>query len=293
MENLNIQVDEVLLIAWFFVLGAVIGSFLNVAVYRLPKGMSLIAPPSHCPACKHRIRWFDNIPIVSWFVLRGRCRDCKAAISARYPLVEAITAGTFALLTAVEFTFKGINLPVREIYNTANVVFLSRTNPELYLALLYHLLLLCTLLAAALIEIDRHRAPRSLFVPAMAIGIIAPLIWPYLRPVPAWASLPDWIGRAVDCAAGLAAGGLSAYIAWRLERTKSPGGMSWGLLCVGIFLGWQAVGVLAVLIAFFALFAAALRKHRKKAEYRPFTVWLFTITLGWILAWSQIVNLMK
>ncbi len=149
----NIQVDEVLLIAWFLVFGAVIGSFLNVVVYRLPKGMSLIMPPSHCPACKHRIRWFDNIPIVSWFVLQAAdAAIASAAISARYPLVEAVTAGMFALLTAVEFTFKGINLPMREFYKSGNLIIITRNNPELYGILLFHLLLLCTLLAAALIE---------------------------------------------------------------------------------------------------------------------------------------------
>jgi len=289
----NIQVDEVLLIAWFFLIGAAIGSFLNVVVYRLPKGMSLIQPSSHCPACKHRIRWFDNIPIVSWWVRGRRCRDCRAAISARYPLVEAATAGTFALLTAVEFTFKGVNLPVREIHETGNIIIFSRSNAELYGILLYHLLLLCTLFAASLMEIDRHRPPLSVFVPALAIGIIAPLIWPALRSVPAWPSLSDWISRAADCAAALASGGLLGYLAWRIQGTKSPGGMTWGLLCVGVFLGWQAACALAVVTASFALLASALRKRRKKAEPRPFTIWLYTATLGWILAWSSIVDLMK
>ena len=123
--------EEILLVAWFFVVGAAIGSFLNVVVYRMPKAISLITPPSHCPACKHRIRWFDNIPIVSWLVLRGRCRDCRSAISARYPLVEAITACMFALLAA-GVHLQGDQLPVREIYETGNAIFASRNNLELY-----------------------------------------------------------------------------------------------------------------------------------------------------------------
>ena len=95
-----------------------------------------------------------------------------------------------------------------------------RNNPELYGILLYHLLLLCTLLAAALIEIDHNRPPLRLFVPALAIGVIAPLIWPYLRPTPAWPGLADWISRVLDCVAGLAAGGFLGYIAWRMQQSK-------------------------------------------------------------------------
>ena len=285
--------EETILVAWFFVVGAAIGSFLNVVVYRLPKEISLIAPPSHCPACKHRIRWFDNIPIVSWLALRGRCRDCRSAISARYPLVEAITASMFALLMTAEYTFKGINLPAREIYGTGSVKLSGWNDPELYAILLYHLLLLCTLLAAALIEIDHNRPPLRLFVPALAIGVIAPLIWPYLRPAPAWPGLADWSSRILDCLAGLAAGGMLGFIAWRIQGTKSPGGMAWGLLCVGVFLGWQAVCGVALVILLLALLAAAVGKRRKMAEPLPFTVWLYTVTLGWILAWSAIVDLIK
>jgi len=283
--------EEILMITWFFVLGAVIGSFLNVVVYRLPQGMSLILPGSHCPAGNHRIRWFDNIPIASWLALGGRCRDCRAAISARYLVVEAVTAGMFALLGAAEFTFRGINLPVREIYETGNAGFPSRNYSELYTILLYHLLLLCTLLAAAWIEIDRQKPPRRLFVPALAIGVIAPLVWPYLRPMPAWLALPDWTSRVLDCTAGLAAGGLLGYIAWRIQGIKSPGGITWGLLCVGVFLGWQAVCGVAFVISLLALLAAALGKRRKQAGAWPFSLWLYTVTLGWILAWSVIVDL--
>jgi leader peptidase (prepilin peptidase) / N-methyltransferase len=285
--------EEILLIAWFFVLGAVIGSFLNVVVYRLPNGMSLVVPPSHCPACNHRIRWFDNIPIVSWLVLGRRCRDCHASISARYPIVEGITAVMFALLTAAELTFKGINLPVREIYKIGNITITSGNDADVYGILLYHLLLMCTLFTAALIEIDRHDAPRRLFVPALVSGVIAALIWPYLRPVPAWPSLSGWLCRICDGTAGLAAGGLLGYIAWLVKGAKSPGGTAWGLLCVGVFLGWQAVFGIAFVIIIFAFVEKALRKCRKRTDLWPLSVWLYTVTLGWILAWSQIVDLAR
>ena len=73
---------------WFAVLGVCVGSFLNVCVYRLPRGKSIVYPPSHCPQCGNRIRLYDNLPVAGWIKLRGKCRDCQLPISARYPCVE-------------------------------------------------------------------------------------------------------------------------------------------------------------------------------------------------------------
>ena len=80
----------------FGVLGLLVGSFLNVVIYRLPRGESLIRPASRCPSCNAQIKPYDNVPVVSWLLLRGRCRNCRAGISARYPVVEALTAAAFA-----------------------------------------------------------------------------------------------------------------------------------------------------------------------------------------------------
>jgi len=82
-------------------MGACMGSFLNVVIWRVPRGESIVAPPSHCPRCNERIKARDNIPILSWLLLRGRCRDCGAAISPRYPAVELLTAATWAGVVAV------------------------------------------------------------------------------------------------------------------------------------------------------------------------------------------------
>ena len=85
--------------AWVVgIVGAIIGSFLNVCIWRIPREESIVFPASHCPVCSHPIRFFDNIPIISWLILRGRCRDCGACISPRYPLVEALTAALAVLL---------------------------------------------------------------------------------------------------------------------------------------------------------------------------------------------------
>jgi len=81
--------------------GAIIGSFLNVVVHRLPRGESLVVPPSHCPSCQSEIAAYDNVPILSWVALRGRCRRCQASISIRYPAVELITALTFVAVVVV------------------------------------------------------------------------------------------------------------------------------------------------------------------------------------------------
>lgn len=83
---------------FILIIGACIGSFLNVCIYRLPRGQSIVFPGSHCPNCKVPIRWYDNIPVLSWFILRGKCRDCKHPISFRYPLVELITAILFVII---------------------------------------------------------------------------------------------------------------------------------------------------------------------------------------------------
>jgi leader peptidase (prepilin peptidase) / N-methyltransferase len=86
--------DPALAIA-IFVLGLAFGSFLNVCIYRMPRDLSVVFPDSSCPSCKAKIRFYDNIPVVSWIILEGRCRDCKSPISARYLIVELLTGGLF------------------------------------------------------------------------------------------------------------------------------------------------------------------------------------------------------
>ena len=89
-----------ILVGWIAILGAAFGSFFNVVIWRVPEGMSLISPPSHCPKCGARVRPFDNVPVLAWLWLRGRCRDCKAPISVRYPFVEFLCCAVAALFGA-------------------------------------------------------------------------------------------------------------------------------------------------------------------------------------------------
>src|ERR1035437_260015 len=89
-----------------FVVGMVVGSFLNVCISRMPKNESVVSPPSHCPLCSYQIRWYDNIPLVSYLLLRGKCRGCGAHISLQYPLVELLNG----ILTLILFLRFGLTL---------------------------------------------------------------------------------------------------------------------------------------------------------------------------------------
>src|SRR5213075_2625201 len=92
--------QHVIFIVFFFLLGAVVGSFLNVVVWRLPRGESLVRPRSRCPRCETPIRPWHNVPVLAWLALRGRCADCAEPIPARYPLVEAATAALYVGVVA-------------------------------------------------------------------------------------------------------------------------------------------------------------------------------------------------
>ena len=91
----NWELCRSILVAGFFVFGCIVGSFLNVCIHRLPLGMSIVTPPSHCPHCKYSIPWYLNIPLVTWLALRGRCKNCGAPISPRYFMVELLTGVAF------------------------------------------------------------------------------------------------------------------------------------------------------------------------------------------------------
>ena len=84
-----------------FIFGIVIGSFLNVCIYRLPLGESVVVAPSHCMVCDGKLRWFDMVPVVSWIVLGGKCRFCKAKISAQYPIIEGVNGILYVVICVV------------------------------------------------------------------------------------------------------------------------------------------------------------------------------------------------
>jgi leader peptidase (prepilin peptidase)/N-methyltransferase len=272
-----------------FALGGTIGSFLNVVVYRLPRRQSLSDPPSRCPKCEHPIRWHDNVPVLGWLLLGGRCRDCRASISPRYPAVEATVAILFLGLALLEFGTRGANLPVRPVLVDDGVLFPRRGLGEIGAIWAYHLLLLCTLLPAALIELDRLASPWRLFGPALTVGLLGPLFAPHLHPVPAWPDLSGpggvFVGSAIGIAAGLAAGSVFLLGAAGHQRR----GALLGSAAVGLFFGWQAA-VIVVLVAAVCFLLGALAAALLPTSNRvPPTAWLMLASLIWITIWRPLV----
>ena len=191
-----------------FVFGSVIGSFLNVCIYRMPRDMSIIAPASRCPSCNAPIRPYDNIPIFSYIFLGGKCRICKARISLRYPLVEFLNA---ALYVAVVWRF----------------------GPEWHTALF---LIFCSVLVViTFIDLDFQIIPDRITLPGILIGLIAGAL---LMPDPFVRYSP--LGFKASAIGLLAGGGLFYAIA-----VLSKGGMGGGdikmMAMVGALMGWKSV----------------------------------------------------
>ena len=292
MDLLSPDTARSLIAAWFLFLGGAVGSFLNVVVYRLPAGMSIVWPGSHCPRCKHAIRAYDNIPVLAWLWLRGRCRDCRQPISIRYPLVEAVTAGLFLLLLVVEVFHGGQNLPLRIPPLPPGPVFYP---PGQALGIcLFHLGLLCTLLSAGLIRWDGKRPPRGLFVPLLLAGLVAPPMWPWLHPLPAGPGVAEspW-GGVVDSLLGLGTafflGGIAAWLGKRFAVIHRPGSQILGeALTIGAVLGWQAVLILVPLAMLLEELSRIAAVRWTAARRLVAAVWMAPLTLFWILNWARL-----
>jgi prepilin signal peptidase PulO-like enzyme (type II secretory pathway) len=166
---------------WLGFIGACIGSFLNVVAYRTPRGMSVVWKPSHCPSCGHDIRPRDNLPVLGWLLLRGRCRDCGAPISPRYAIVEAVMGAAFFTLAYVELFSGAANVPggpFLEAADSWNTVWNPNwTGLRIYF---YHCTLLSLLMAMALIDQDRQRVPWRLMVTALAVVAYGSWNWRHL-----------------------------------------------------------------------------------------------------------------
>jgi leader peptidase (prepilin peptidase)/N-methyltransferase len=229
--------------AGFFLIGTVVGSFLNVCVYRIPLQKSLIWPGSRCPRCFAAIAGFDNVPIVSWIALRGECRRCGLPISLRYPLVEALTGALFlgAFLVDVAGTPRPFWGPVPATQLAAAA---------------YHCLFLALLVAASLIDAELWIIPDEITIAGMVTGIALATICPQARPSPAdasghWAAF--WIG-----ALGLVVGsGLTFAIRHVFTIVFRREALGFGdvtlMGMIGAYLGWQAAVLTFFLSAFLGL----------------------------------------
>ena len=247
---------EILLGIYAALFGLIVGSYLNVVIYRVPLGISTVLPRSRCPHCGAAIRAVDNVPVLSFLLLRGRCRQCGAHISWRYPAVEAATA---ALFVACFLRF-GISLeaPVAALFTAL-------------------------LLALAMIDYDHMILPDVLTWPGIALGIL-------LQPLVPWARLWEgpW-GAMAGAALGAVLGSgvlLAVWTAWYLWRHEE--GMGLGdvkmLAVIGAFLGWKGMLVAlffaALLGALAGLTLMAVRGLDFKAKL-PFGVFL---ALGGLIA---------
>ena len=278
--------EMILLLAWIAMTGGAIGSFLNVVVYRMPAGMSLLYPRSHCPRCSHPLRWYDNVPVLGWILLGGRCRDCRGPISARYPLIEATTMAMFVVLAVCQWVVPQGVLPLRSYPVAGGFVTPPLSLIETAGIYVYHLFLLCTLLSVALIEYDGKRLPWSLGVPALVVGVTAGCLWPHLHPVAAVARLDGWAAGMADGMAGLAAGLLVSGIG--MVRARRGAMMASAL--TGLFLGWQAAVVLAVVCVAVHGAWTGLRRLAPRIVSLPLSVWWVMGAMTWIVEWRWILR---
>jgi leader peptidase (prepilin peptidase) / N-methyltransferase len=242
-------------------LGLLLGSFLNVVIWRVPRGESIVRPPSHCPSCGHAVRPRDNVPVASWLLLRGRCRDCHAPISVRYPFVELATGLVFLVL-ALRIGFE----PELPAY--------------LYLGAIG--------IALAMIDIDVKRLPNAIVLPSYLV--VAVLLGAAAAVQGEWGTL---------LRAALA--GLALYAFYFLLMLVYPRGMGFGDVklagILGAYLGWLGWGELVVgsFLAFLVggVFGVALmvvgRAGRKSAI--PFGPWMLLGALLGILWGGALADL--
>ncbi len=284
---------RVFLAVWLFAVGGCVGSFLNVVILRMPAGIGIARSGSRCPVCFHPIRWHDNIPILSWLMLRGRCRDCATGISIRYPLVELLVAVVFLVLGLREGLSSGRNLPL--LPGAASYTLL--TGFQVWTIYAFHVMLLVTLLGAALIERDGHAVPRRLFVPALAVGSLAPICLPWLHPVPArWGMVSDWHWLAlITVLAGLGAGALMGCLVWPAtsSQPRRPGAAPTALIActlAGLCVGWQAVGPLVLVTAAAFLIGSLVACLGYRFGRGSWCMYLSVVLLATLLGWRTLVH---
>ena len=236
--------------------GLITGSFLNVVIYRLPRGKSVVWPASACGGCGRELRWFENIPIVSWVVLGAKCARCKAPISWHYPLVEATTAVLFVLVT-----------------------WLTPAGPLLAARLIF----VCGLVVLFGIDLEHQSLPNSITLPGIVAGLIFSLAGP--------PGLRDSV-IGVLLGGGVLYAIAAGYYLWRREEGLGMGDVKM-LAMIGAFLGWQAVLLTLVLASLSGavIGVAMMALQRGTMKYAlPFGTFLALGALVAMLAGEPIVD---
>jgi leader peptidase (prepilin peptidase)/N-methyltransferase len=194
--------SEPVFVALAALAGAVIGSFLNVCIYRLPLHKSIVWPASACESCGRELSWFENLPIVSWIALGAKCRTCRAPLSMRHPIVEAITAIMFA---AAAWQY----------------------GPSLLL--LSRLVFGCALIVLFAIDLEHHLLPNAITLPGILVGLAFSLVTP-----------PGWVAALIGAVVGGGTLWLIAEAYYRLRHEEGLGmGDVKMLAMIGAFIGWQ------------------------------------------------------
>lgn len=244
-----------------FILGLCIGSFLNVCVYRIPKARSIVRPRSFCPDCGKSIKWYDNIPLVSYAILRGRCRNCGKRIPLRYPLGELLT-GLVSLLLYRYFGPTG--------------------------AFAAYWVLACILITISLIDLETWEVPDVLSIPGIVAGVVLMSVFRLNG-----ASNAGW--AFLDSILGMLAGGLMMFLLsvigeWAFRKEAVGGGDVKLMAMIGAFLGWKLT-----ILAFFAAplvgsGVALFMKIKYKTEAVPYAPYLAVGTLVSILWGNKILG---
>jgi len=248
--------DDLLIRILIFILGAIVGSFLNVCIVRMPQEKSIVFPRSHCVHCQKLILWYDNIPLVSYFLLMGKCRHCHKKISIRYWIVELITAVSFVFF----YGFFGWNW-----------------------VLIPYLVFHCGLIVATFVDLEHRIIPDEISIGGMILGLIFSFLMPQLHNT---SSHVLALGRSL---LGVLIGGGSIYAMGMLGdflfKKESMGGGDVKLLAmVGSFLGWQMAILTFFIAPFFGTVFGVIVKLRTKESaiaYGPFLALGALISLFW------------
>ncbi|MGI9177822.1 MAG: prepilin peptidase [Pirellulales bacterium] len=267
---------EMAVIGLAFAWGAVLGSFANVVLYRVPRRESVVVGGSRCPSCGSAIRPRDNIPVLGWILLQGRCRDCKAPISSRYPLIEATCGTIAAIIATAEIVGGGRWLPLLGGGRQDIDRLLLHGEWRLIVSWALHTLTLITILVWGLFDrkCDSPWCPGWAAVAVAIVGVVAAvptigppdmlcgLCWPH-----AGGSLAAVVASCAGLLAGMIWGGITAGAADRCR-----------LMILGAAVGWQAVTMVAVVTATIRCGArACLREAPQKTGHFDPLVWVATL----------------
>lgn len=228
-----------------FVTGVCLGSFLNVCIYRLPIGKSIVLPRSFCPICKTPIKWFDNIPLISFIILKGKCRSCSIKIPIKYPLVE-LAVGLVGILL---FKIFGVS-------------------PEFIVYWFFFILLL----TASIIDIEKQIIPDSISLGGIGVGLLAVSL---LKTNGSDTILTAFLGAASGGGLGFLLMMILAILGQFIFKKEALGGGDIKLMAmIGVFLGWENVILTFFIAPFFGAFIGLYLKMKDQREMLPYGPYL-------------------